>query len=136
VDERPTTPEGSISITTEPSGASVDLDGTHMGKTPLPLDDVVSGSHTIKLAKPGYKSKTLTLRLSPGGVENRRELLEPLTGSISISSDPCGADIHLDGVYMGTTPKTISNVLIGSHTIRLEKKDYKDYLLESVSVGA
>nr|QNO49563.1 hypothetical protein HIGBABBE_00036 [Methanosarcinales archaeon ANME-2c ERB4] len=136
VDERPTTPEGSISITTEPSGASVDLDGTHMGKTPLPLEDVVSGSHTIKLTKHGYNSKTLTLSLSAGGVENIRESLEPLTGSIAVSSDPCGADIHLDGVYRGTTPKTISDVLIGSHTIRLYKKDYKDYLLESVSVEA
>jgi PGF-CTERM protein len=135
-DERPTTPEGSISITSEPSGASVYLDGTCMGKTPISLDDVVSESHMIKLTKSGYNSKTLTLSLSPGGVENIRELLEPLTGSISVSSDPCGADIHLDGIYMGTTPKTISNVLIGSHTIRLEKKDYKDYLLESVSVGA
>jgi hypothetical protein len=34
------------------------------------------------------------------------------------------------------TPKTISGVLTGSHTIRLEKTDYKDYLLESVSVEA
>jgi archaellum component FlaG (FlaF/FlaG flagellin family) len=136
VDERPATPEGSISITSEPSGASVYLDGTHMGKTPISLDDVVSGSHTIKLTKPGYNSKTLTLSLSSGGVENIRELLEPLTGSISVSSDPCGANIYLDGAYKGTTPKTISGVLIGSHTIRLEKNDYKDYLLESTSVEA
>jgi hypothetical protein len=136
VDERPTTPEGSISITTEPSGASAHLDGIHVGKTPLPLDDVVSGSHTIKLTKLGYNSKTLTVSLSAGGVENIRELLEPLTGSISTSSDPCGANIYLDGAYKGTTPKTISDVLIGSHAIRLEKNDYKDYLLESVSVEA
>ncbi|MCK5109121.1 MAG: PEGA domain-containing protein, partial [Methanosarcinales archaeon] len=136
VDERPATPEGAISITTEPSGASAYLDGTHMGKTPISLDDIVSGSHTIKLTKPGYNSKTLTLSLSAGGVENMRELLEPLTGSISIASDPGGADIHLNGAYMGTTPKTISDVLIGSHAIRLEKKDYKDYLLESILVEA
>jgi hypothetical protein len=117
VDERPTTPEGSISITSEPSGASVYLDGTHIGKTPISLDDVVSESHTIKLTKSGYNSKTLSLSLSPGGVENIRELLEPLTGSISISSDPCGANIYLDGAYKGTTPKTISDVLIGFNRI-------------------
>jgi len=136
VDERPTTPEGSISIMSEPSGASVYLDGTYMGKTPISLDDVVSEPHTIKLTKSGYNSKTLPLSLIPGGVENMRESLEPLSGSISVSSDPCGANVYLDGAYEGMTPKTISGVLIGSHTIRLEKTDYKDYLLEPVSVEA
>ena len=136
VDERPTTSEGSISIMSEPSGASVYLDGTYMGKTPISLDDVISKPHTIKLTKSGYNSKTLTLSLSPGGAENIRESLEPLTGSISVSSDPCGANVYLSGAYKGTTPTTISGVLIGSHTIRLEKTDYNDYLLESVSVEA
>jgi hypothetical protein len=136
VDERPTTPEGFISIMSEPSGASVYLDGTYMGKTPNSLDDVVSEPHTIKLTKSGYNSKTLAVSLSPGGVENIRESLEPLTGSVSVSSDPCGANVYLDGAYEGMTPKTISGVLPGPHTIRLEKTDYKDYLLESVSVEA
>jgi len=136
VDERPTTPEGSISIMSEPSGASVYLDGTYMGKTSVSFDDVVGGAHTIELTKPGYHRKTLAVSLAVGSVENIRESLEPLTGAISVASDPCGVNVYLNGVYEGTTPKTISGVLIGSHTIRLEKTDYKDYLLKSVSVEA
>ena len=50
----------------------------------------------------------------------------PPSGSISVSSTPSGADIYLDGEYKGTTPKTISGIQIGSHTIRLEKSGYGD----------
>lgn len=128
-------PKGSISITSDPSGASVYLDGTHKGTTPISLDNVDSGSHTIELTKSGYESKTLAVSLSAGGAENIRESLEPLTGSISISSDPSGANIYLGGIYKGTTPTTISGVLPGSHTIILEKDGYED-LSESVSVAA
>ena len=49
-----------------------------------------------------------------------------LFGSISISSTPSGASIYLDGTYKGTTPKTISDVSPGSHTIKLEKTGYND----------
>jgi hypothetical protein len=47
------------------------------------------------------------------------------TGSISISSSPSGAAIYLNGIYKGTTPKTISSVEVGSHTIKLEKYGYE-----------
>jgi outer membrane protein assembly factor BamB len=45
----------------------------------------------------------------------------PTTGFVSVSSAPSGADIYLDGRYEGTTPKTISDVSPGSHTLKLEK---------------
>lgn len=122
-------PKGSISITSDPSGASVYLDGTHRGTTPISLDNVVSGSHTIELTKSGYESKTLAVSLSVGGAENIRESLEPLTGSISISSDPSGANIYLDEASNGFTPKTISDVQTGSHTIQLEKSGYESVMI-------
>ena len=49
----------------------------------------------------------------------------PPLGSISVSSTPPGADIYLDGTYKGTTPKTISDIKIGSYPIRLEKSGYE-----------
>lgn len=127
--------KGSISITSDPPGASVYLDGTHRGTTPISIDNVASGSHTIELTKSRYESKTLAVSLSVGGAENIRESLEPLTGSISIASNPSGANVYLDDIYKGRTPTTISGVLPDSHTIRVEKDGYED-LSESVSVAA
>lgn len=47
------------------------------------------------------------------------------TGYISVSSAPSGASIYLDGVYKGDTPKTISDVSTGYHTIELSKEGYQ-----------
>nr|QNO41933.1 hypothetical protein EMGBPPAD_00001 [Methanosarcinales archaeon ANME-2c ERB4] len=47
-------------------------------------------------------------------------------GSISVSSSPSGADIYLDGAYKDTTFATVSGVIVGSHTIKLEKSGYED----------
>ena len=57
----------------------------------------------------------------------------PTTGSIQVSSTPSGAKAYLDGAEKGTTPLTISNVAVGSHTVKLTMEGYKDYQV-SVSV--
>jgi hypothetical protein len=135
VDEKPTIAEGSISIISNPSGASVYLDGAYMGKTPLSLDNVISKSHIITVKKTGYDDKTLSLSLSAGGAENLDVLLESLSGSISISSNPSGANIYLDGTFKGTTPTTLSNVPTGSHAIKIAKSGYND-ISKSVTVSS
>lgn len=47
-------------------------------------------------------------------------------GSASVSSTPSGASIYLDGTYKGTTPKTIADVPVGTHSILLTKAGYYD----------
>jgi len=49
------------------------------------------------------------------------------TGSVFVSSEPSGASIYLDGEYKGTTPKTISDVSVGYHTIELNKEGYQSW---------
>ena len=50
-------------------------------------------------------------------------------GSISIVSVPQGAKIYLDEVDINkTTPAILSSVLVGTHTIRLTKTGYKDWM--------
>ena len=47
--------------------------------------------------------------------------------SIYILSNPSGANISIDGIYKGETPKMISNVSIGRHTLKLTKIFHKIY---------
>jgi len=135
-DERPTIPEGSISISTTPSGASVRMDGKNVGTTPLSMKDVISEAHNLVFSKDGYRSKTVQFVLGTGGAENINEVLEQLTGSIRVTSDPAGADIYIDGVPEGNTPQTISDVIPGSYTVRLMKQYYNDYTESDVIVEA
>jgi hypothetical protein len=49
------------------------------------------------------------------------------TGSVSVYSSPAGANILIDGIYAGTTPKTITRVPAGNHILRLTLSGYIDY---------
>ena len=53
--------------------------------------------------------------------------LLPLRGSISISSDPPGAAVYLDGESKGNTPIFIYGVIVGKHSIKLTKPGYEDW---------
>lgn len=47
-------------------------------------------------------------------------------GSISVESNPSGADIELDGIFVGNTPSEIP-VQVGDHRVRISKGTYKPY---------
>ncbi len=51
----------------------------------------------------------------------------PTTGTVIIYSSPAGASILVDGIYIGTAPRTINNVPAGNHILRLSLSGYHDY---------
>lgn len=46
---------GSVDVSSNPSGASVYVDGILKGTTPVTIDDIIEGSHRIILKKSGYQ---------------------------------------------------------------------------------
>lgn len=46
--------------------------------------------------------------------------------SVSIDSTPSGADIEIDGAFVGNTPSTIS-IASGSHQVAVKKKGFTDW---------
>ena len=53
----------------------------------------------------------------------------PITGTVSIVSEPSGAKINIDGKNYGITPRNVPNVLIGNHKLMLTLLNYKDEVL-------
>jgi hypothetical protein len=47
-------------------------------------------------------------------------------GSLSVTTNPAGAFIFIDGVQRGVTPATIPGIPAGSHTILLKLEGYQD----------
>jgi predicted nucleic acid-binding Zn-ribbon protein len=62
-------PDGKITISSEPSGALLYLDGIYIGTTPLSLD-VPVGTHTLNTSKDGYEEWTQNIVVNPGEVKN------------------------------------------------------------------
>jgi hypothetical protein len=52
---------------------------------------------------------------------------KPTTGIVIVHSSPVGASILIDGVYSGTTPRTVEGVPGGNHILRLSLSGFNDY---------
>jgi hypothetical protein len=119
---------GYITISSSPSGASIYIDGEYKGTTWASKSfSMPVGDHTIKLTKYGYNDWETTKYVYADEYVEVSATLTPEPGSISISSVPAGAKIYLDGEYKGTTPRTLSDVSVGYHTIELNKEDYQSW---------
>ena len=57
---------GTLTLTSNPMGAVVKLDGKHKGETPLTVDELSVGNHTVTFCKEGYESTTKTVRVTAG----------------------------------------------------------------------
>jgi hypothetical protein len=62
-----------------------------------------------------------------------RPTLTIFPGGITISTEPSGADVLVDGIPAGTTPLTLDNVTEGDHTVEVRKEGYEP-VVENVTV--
>lgn len=119
---------GNLRIETEPKGASVYLDGSFKGLTPLILYNVPAKTYQLKIVYPGYQERIETIRVEPNKTNYLSYSLIPLYGSLNINSIPSGAEVYLSGVYRGKTPLVISNLSPGRYQVQLRLSGYKDYV--------
>lgn len=70
---------GSIDIASSPSGASVYLDSTYQGTTPMTLNDQDVGTHKLILKYSGYTDYTRTVKVTNGGTITIDASLEAIT---------------------------------------------------------
>jgi hypothetical protein len=135
---------GSVKVTSSPSGAYVYMDGVYKGRTPLTLSSISAKNHNIELDLSGYYDWKTTVSVTSGVTRYVDARLTAVpsatTGAIDVVSYPAGADIFLDDKYQGKTPSagafTISNVAVGSHTIRIALSGYQDYTTSVAVSGA
>jgi PKD repeat protein len=131
---------GGLSVTTVPSGATVYVDGTVKGVTPLTNVQLTTGQHSLRMVMTGYVDYDATFTITTGQTTPLTLTLVPSTnpsgkGSLQISSTPSDAAIYIDGVLQGPTPKTISGLSAGSHAVRVTKTGYVDYSAPITVIG-
>ena len=100
---------GSLSITSEPSGADVYLSGELVGQTPYSSSRLASAKYLVDIRKPLYLPlSNQTIAVEDGKLSERSFKLEPNFGDLSVASEPSAATITLEAngreVYRGTSP--------------------------------
>ncbi len=119
-----------VSLTTNPSGATVIVDGKDRGVTPIMLYDLTPGRHAVKFRLSGYVEANRFVNTAEGPFVEKNTVLNEEKGLLLLKTEPAGCDIQIDGVSIGRTPRLITNLASKDvYTIRLRKAGYLDQMI-------
>ncbi len=123
-----------LAVTSEPSGATVLVDGSEVGTTPLSNASLSPGAHAVELRKKDFqpssqsvtaagKPLSLTVRLvaqEPAAPVKVAEVKTHLVVTASVR-----ARVSIDGVDVGDTPVDTEALKPGRHTVALAAAGYQ-----------
>lgn len=136
----PTPLYGNIQVNSNPTGAIVTLDGGSWQYSPATFTGISAGGHSVQISMSGYQPYGTSAYVSAGQTATVTAYLvpntpQPRTGSLNIVTSPKGADIYVDGNYKAESPYVVTSLAPGTHTLRLHKAGYDEYL-STVTVNA
>lgn len=104
---------------------SIYLDGKYITSLSSTTQYVDYGSHKVEFKKEKYHTVTKTINInSLSGNTITVNSLDPIVGSMNITSTPVGMTVKLDGEEKGITPLIIKDVIIGNHKVELSGENY------------
>jgi len=111
---------GNLTIDTRPAGSQVLIDGQGRGVTPLTLA-LEPGAHTITV-RSGGDERVVPLTIAAGAEVSQyyeMKVVEPaiVAGSLSITTDPTGARVAVDGKPRGNSPITVADLTAEPHKV-------------------
>ena len=125
---------GTISVNTDPIGANIYLDGSIQGQSPITIENIIRGNHTLSATKEGYGSAFINIFVESGIISNTLIILNnnefvnnPQYGVIDVITNPPGASIYIDGLYQGESQKTIGGIAGGTHNLKITLAGYQEF---------
>lgn len=86
------------------------------------------GQYKVETRRQSHKAMTQLVQISsPTEQEISIKKPVPLYASMEIKSIPALANVYIDDKLMGETPLVLNNILIGEHSLRIEKEKYQSY---------
>ncbi|HEX7022533.1 MAG TPA: PEGA domain-containing protein [Trueperaceae bacterium] len=137
VGQQPPAPQfGTIDINSNPSGATVYVDEQFVGYTPVTYG-TTSGTHTIRVERSGYSPFQTQVNVPGGNTVQVNASLSPVVrnGTVYFQSQPSGAQVYVDGNFVGTTPTGQITLAQGNYQARFSLPGYFD-ATANFSVGA
>ncbi|MEJ2514026.1 MAG: PEGA domain-containing protein [Gammaproteobacteria bacterium] len=113
--------------TGEVIGAEVFVDGEPVGVTPVEALQLRAGTHQIRITRPRYKAWEQALEVAGGGNERVLQAeLEPNWADVTLTSQPAGASVFVDGVEVGATP-LVTPVEAGGRALRVSREGFEPW---------
>ena len=118
-----------------PSGAEVWLGDIKAGTTPYQNLQLKPGQKlNITLKAPDYRDLQVELTLQPGSNTPKAFQLVPAFGSLSITSEPSGADVYLSGELVGQTPYSNQRLASAKYLVDIRKPLYLPLSNQTIAV--
>jgi serine/threonine protein kinase len=118
---------GQLTVNSTPAGAQIQIDGQNNSAwvTPFNLAGLNPGQHTLSISKPGYAPESRNIDVASGSKSFISVQLAQLTATVSVSSDPAGVAVWMDGKDTGrVTPAQLSVDKPGNHSFVFKKQGY------------
>jgi len=118
----PVADTSSVTITSDPAGSVVSIDGAALGITPL-TTTIAAGTHELRVGDEAPQS----IRAEAGGSSTLHVVLATgttaaaPTGSVEITTEPPGAAITVDGVSRGVSPVRVADLPPGTYAVTLAR---------------
>jgi len=97
-----------LAFNPDPPGASLYVDDTLVASGVSPSLYLSPGTKAVRISARGYRDETRTVTLEPGQKFPLDVKLEKeIAGSVSVTSDPTGADLYVDSIWKGKTPISV-----------------------------
>lgn len=131
-------PVGSISVTSEPSGAFVYIDNIFSRATPCTEPDLLAGCHNIRVVAGDYYPFDQQVEVKSGRITKVQALLCKDAGTIQIYSSPGEASVFIDDILKGETSYSgdllLTGIAPGNHNVVVRKDGYESFN-ETVTVA-
>jgi hypothetical protein len=111
---------GTLTVTSNPTGAQVLIDRESKGTTPTTVT-LSAGTHSVELRGVG-EPRTMSVAVTAGAqLSQYIELASthPSMGRLQVRTEPAGALVTIDALPRGNSPITISNLDPGEHAVVL-----------------
>jgi hypothetical protein len=107
--------------------ATIYIDGVEKGKGTW-RGDLGAGEHLVECRRMSHRTTSRRIVVVNGQDKTfKLDSPTPIYTSLTIRTEPVGADVFVDGIKVGTTPLlNYDKLLIGNHTIKVEKKGFRN----------
>jgi len=114
-----------ITVNSVPLDATVLIDGKPFGKTPLHTR-LSPGSYLLEISADRFKTWKHRLIVKPNEPQEIKKVqLQPADGKLTINTKPDGANIIIDGTFVGQTPLNLDLSPDKHHVVQISKAGYE-----------
>lgn len=116
---------GDLRVETTPPGAQIRIDGVLRGVSPVTLRGLpVPRAHSIEAASPGHAPRTESHRIDAARLTTVTLVLSSEKADLVVTTDPPGANVTLDGVAGGPSPRRFAAIALGRHAFSAHLDGY------------